>query len=92
MTYGLFLTRERRAELPDICVRAWTRVGRWFVVQDKGSAVPYHGFGRFSSKFGRFWSRKGLLSAQGMVPEKALFEGFSQRDFSSYVGGNCRSK
>ena len=29
MSDGFFLTRERRAELPAFCVRAWARVGRW---------------------------------------------------------------
>jgi hypothetical protein len=29
MSHGFFLTRERRAELPGLCVRAWARVGHW---------------------------------------------------------------
>jgi hypothetical protein len=31
MSDGFFLTRERRAEFPDFCVRARARVGRWVV-------------------------------------------------------------
>jgi hypothetical protein len=47
MSDGFFLRRERCAEFPDFCVRGWARVGRRFVEQDKGSTVPYHGFGIF---------------------------------------------
>src|SRR5215467_4629638 len=37
------------------------------VEQDKGSAVPHHGFGIFRPESGTFLSRNALLEAQGMV-------------------------
>jgi hypothetical protein len=36
------------------CVRLKGGPGRWFVEQDKDSAVPYHGFGIFRPESGTF--------------------------------------
>lgn len=77
-----------RSMLPDRSVHNQFRIAGGsgqFVLQDKSSAVPYHGFDRFSGEFGRFWSRKGSPSVQSMVPQKPLFERSSQQDFSENV-------
>jgi len=63
----LGFSRARRRGIGGSCVRVKRDQDRWFVVQDKCSAVPHHGFGIFRPESGTFLSRNALLEAQGMV-------------------------
>jgi hypothetical protein len=51
MSHGFFLTRERRAELPGLCVRAWARVGHWLS-------------GRMQAQY---WSAAGSRSSRPLI-------------------------
>jgi hypothetical protein len=64
------------------CVRLKDGPGGWFLEQDKGSAVPHHGFGTFLRESLRFFREAGDRAAgYGMV--EINFQRLSRRPFST---------
>ena len=79
------LRSESGAELGGVCRRQRKGTRRWFVEQDKASAVPYHGFRILCPKALMFLLRDALLTAQRMVPWKARSQSPSRSGFPRLI-------